>query len=126
MWAVWRGDIGVRYMSTKKKRKKMMVMNVHTVQEKRTEKDLKSNLKAIIYRMRLTVPQLATGIGRGGAQSLEVNFLNLYRIRFFISGPELFADYAIYIYIYVVGTCGLKTPGMLTCTGLRRINYGSG
>jgi hypothetical protein len=31
---------------------------------------------------------------------LEVNFLNLYRIRFFISGPELCGDYAMYIYIY--------------------------
>ncbi len=30
------------------------------------------------------------------------------------------------IFIYMVGTCGLKTPGMLACTGLRRINYGSG
>jgi hypothetical protein len=29
-----------------KNEKNMMVMNVHTVQEKRTEKDLKSNVKA--------------------------------------------------------------------------------
>ncbi len=68
---------------------------------------------------------------------MVVDFRNLYvpyGIRFSISGPEPCWDYAMYIYIYMVGTCGLKTLGMLACTTgmycvlgfVRQINYGSG
>ncbi len=44
------------------------------------------------------------------------------------SGPELHepcGDYAMCIYIYG-WDLRIKTPGMLACTGLRQINYGSG
>ncbi len=47
------------------------------------------------------------------------------KLHIFISGPEMCGDYAMYSYIYG-WDLRLQTPGMLACTGLCRINYGSG
>ncbi len=60
-----------------------------------------------------------------GAQILVINFRNLSRIRIFINGENLnLVGSTPNIFVYMVGTCRLKTQGMLACTGLRRINYG--